>query len=45
VVSHTVYRTFDTSERREFVRITDDIAEAVREAEIAEGMVIKVLGE
>jgi len=38
--SHTVYRTFRTEQRREFVRITDDVAEAVREAGIAEGMVL-----
>src|SRR5438270_13504804 len=29
--SHTVYRTFRTEQRREFVRITEDVAEAVRE--------------
>jgi thiamine phosphate synthase YjbQ (UPF0047 family) len=38
--SHTVYRTFRTEQRREFIRITDDVAEAVREAGIAEGMVL-----
>jgi thiamine phosphate synthase YjbQ (UPF0047 family) len=38
--SHTVYRTFRTEERREFIRITEDVAEAVREAGIAEGMVL-----
>ena len=38
--SHTVYRTFRTEQRREFVRITEDVAEAVREAGIAEGMVL-----
>jgi thiamine phosphate synthase YjbQ (UPF0047 family) len=40
VISHTVYRTFNTMRRREFVRITDDVADAVREAGIAEGMVL-----
>ena len=40
VKSHTVYRTFRTEQRREFVRITDDVADAVREAGIAEGMVL-----
>ena len=40
VVSHTVYRTFTTAQRREFVRITDDVADAVREAGIAEGMAL-----
>jgi thiamine phosphate synthase YjbQ (UPF0047 family) len=38
--SHTVYRTFRTEERREFVRITEDVTKAVREAGIAEGMVL-----
>ncbi len=38
--SHTVYRTFQTESRREFVRITEDIAEAVRESGIDEGMVL-----
>jgi thiamine phosphate synthase YjbQ (UPF0047 family) len=38
--SHTAYRTFNTDQRREFVRITDDVAEAVRGARIAEGMAL-----
>jgi thiamine phosphate synthase YjbQ (UPF0047 family) len=38
--SHTVYRSFHTEQRREFIRITEDVAEAVREAGIAEGMVL-----
>ncbi len=38
--SHTVYRTFRTEQRREFVRITEDVEEAVREAGIAEGMAL-----
>ncbi len=37
---HTVYRTFQTERRREFVRITDDVAEAVQDAGISEGMVL-----
>ena len=37
--SHTVYRTFQTADRREFVRITEDVVQAVREPGIAEGMV------
>jgi len=40
VRSHTVYRTFRTERRREFVRVTDEVAEAVREAGIAEGMAL-----
>jgi thiamine phosphate synthase YjbQ (UPF0047 family) len=38
--SHTVYRTFETAERREFVRITDDVQAAVDEAGIDEGMAL-----
>ncbi len=38
--AHTVYRTFQTEQRREWVRITEDVAEAVRESGIAEGMVL-----
>jgi thiamine phosphate synthase YjbQ (UPF0047 family) len=38
--SHTVYRTFQTSERREFVRITEDVQAAVDEAGIAEGLAL-----
>jgi thiamine phosphate synthase YjbQ (UPF0047 family) len=38
--SHTVYRTFNTEKRREFVRITGDVAQAVRDAGIAEGMAL-----
>jgi thiamine phosphate synthase YjbQ (UPF0047 family) len=40
VRSHTVYRTFRTAQRREFVRITEDVEEAVRESGIEEGMVL-----
>lgn len=38
--SHTVYRIFNTSSRREFVRITEDVQAAVDEAGIAEGMAL-----
>ena len=38
--SHTVYRTFETARRREFVRITDDVQAAVDEAGIDEGMAL-----
>ena len=38
--SHTVYRTFNTTSRREFVRITEDVQAAVDGAEIAEGMAL-----
>src|ERR1700731_4181615 len=38
--SHTVYRTFRNEQRRELVRITEEVAEAVREAGRAEGMVL-----
>jgi thiamine phosphate synthase YjbQ (UPF0047 family) len=38
--SHTVYRTFNTEKRREFVRITEDVQGAVDEAGIEEGMAL-----
>ena len=40
MTAHTVYRTFNTDRRREFVRITDDVAEAVADSGIREGMVL-----
>jgi len=40
MTSHTVYRTFNTTERREFVRLTDDVQQVVDESGIAEGMVL-----
>jgi thiamine phosphate synthase YjbQ (UPF0047 family) len=40
VRSHTVYRTFRTEKRREFVRITEDVEQAVQAAGISEGMVL-----
>src|SRR3954451_14767191 len=38
--SHTIHRTFNTERRREFIRITDDVQDAVDEAGISEGMVL-----
>jgi thiamine phosphate synthase YjbQ (UPF0047 family) len=38
--SHTVYRTFNTAERREFIRITEDVQAAVDEAAVAEGLAL-----
>lgn len=38
--AHTVYRTFQTEQRREFVRITEDVQSAVDEAGIDEGMAL-----
>jgi thiamine phosphate synthase YjbQ (UPF0047 family) len=38
--SHTVYKTFQTRERREFVRITQDVQAAVEESGVQEGMVL-----
>jgi thiamine phosphate synthase YjbQ (UPF0047 family) len=38
--SHTVYRTFTTQQRRQFVRITDDVQGAVGESGVAEGLVL-----
>ncbi len=40
MTAHTVYRTFETPERREFVRITEDVQAAVDESGIQEGMVL-----
>jgi thiamine phosphate synthase YjbQ (UPF0047 family) len=40
VRSHTVYRTFETAERREFIRITEDVQAAVDEAGVEEGMAL-----
>ncbi|MGI9193327.1 MAG: YjbQ family protein [Actinomycetota bacterium] len=38
--SHTVYKTFKTANRREFVRITEDVAAAVRDSGVVEGMAL-----
>lgn len=38
--SHTVYHTFRTRERREFVRITGEVQHAVDEAGISEGLAL-----
>src|SRR2546430_4128092 len=38
--SHTVYRTFHTEQRREFVRVTEDVQAAVSESGVEEGMVL-----
>ena len=38
--SHTVYRTFTTPQRREFVRITEDVEQAVTDSEVQEGLVL-----
>ena len=38
--AHTEYMTFDTDERREFVRITEDVQGAVEKSGIGEGMVL-----
>ena len=40
MTSHTVYETFNTTERRQFVRITDDVQAAVAESGVAEGMAL-----
>src|SRR4051795_4376374 len=40
MTAHTVYRTFNTDQRREFVRITDEVAEAVEASGIREGMAL-----
>jgi thiamine phosphate synthase YjbQ (UPF0047 family) len=38
--THTVYKTFKTKGRREFVRITEDVAVAVQESGVTEGMAL-----
>src|SRR4051794_41845147 len=38
--SHTIHRTFNTERRREFIRITDDVQDAVDEAGVSEGIVL-----
>ena len=38
--SHTVYRTFHTEGRREFVRITGDVQRAVDDAGVSEGLAL-----
>jgi thiamine phosphate synthase YjbQ (UPF0047 family) len=38
--SHTAYHTFTTPQRREFVRITEEVEQAVRDAGVQEGMVL-----
>ncbi|MBV8952670.1 MAG: YjbQ family protein [Solirubrobacterales bacterium] len=40
IKSHTAYHTFNTTQRREFIRITDEVAEAVADSGISEGMVL-----
>jgi len=40
VKAHTVYKTFNTKQRREFVRITEDVQVAVNESDIREGMAL-----
>ena len=38
--THTRYLTFETRARRQFVRITDDVQQAVDESGVADGMVL-----
>ena len=40
MTAHTAYLTFETNERREFVRITDEVQAAVDESGVAEGMAL-----
>jgi thiamine phosphate synthase YjbQ (UPF0047 family) len=40
VKSHTVYRTFETRGRREFVRITEDVQDAVDASGVEEGLAL-----
>ena len=38
--SHTVYKTFRTDRRRDFIRLTGDVQQAVDESGISEGMAL-----
>ena len=38
--SHTEYMTFNTAKKREYIRITDEVAKAVFKSEIKEGMAL-----
>lgn len=38
--THTVYKVFRTTKRREFLRITTDVEQAVTESGVQEGMVL-----
>jgi thiamine phosphate synthase YjbQ (UPF0047 family) len=38
--AHTVYKTFNTREQREFVRITGEVEAAVHQSGVEEGMVL-----
>jgi thiamine phosphate synthase YjbQ (UPF0047 family) len=38
--SHTTYKTFTTEQRREWIRITEDVQAAVEEGAIEEGMAL-----
>jgi len=40
VKSHTAYMTFETGERQELIRITEEVQEAVDAAGVAEGMAL-----
>jgi thiamine phosphate synthase YjbQ (UPF0047 family) len=40
VTAHTAYLTFETEQRREFIRITDDVQAAVEESGIREGIAL-----
>jgi secondary thiamine-phosphate synthase enzyme len=40
MITHTDYLLFNTKTRQEFVRITDDVAAAVKKSAVTEGMVL-----
>ncbi len=40
MASHTTYLTFQTPERREFVRITDEVQDAVAQSGVRDGLVL-----
>jgi thiamine phosphate synthase YjbQ (UPF0047 family) len=40
MLAHTIYKTFNTEQRRKFVRITEDVQAAVDESCVVEGMAL-----
>ena len=40
MIAHTVYKTFNTDQRREFIRITEEVQRAVDESGIREGIAL-----
>ncbi len=38
--SHTVYKTFQTPKKREYINITEDVSNAVQESQVNEGFAL-----